>query len=799
MKKVFTKIAGLSVGLAMAIGVGVAVGGREAKVAKADEAAFMTFDFEDESAHRTSGNNSYSSTPNQYAQNGVDITLTYADSVTSGTPLSGTANVIGRVAKNTTNSPSLVFGPMDLSSYYVSGFSYVAKTPTAFTVTASYSTDGTTWTVGETHTNISSQGTFTSSTLDINEPSSFYLKIVVSVESSTKSNRDGQFDDIKIIGHSTSTKQLDYITCDAQSVDVASTLNLASKIQFTPSDAANKSVSFSIKENNENIEMTSEGVITGVKSGSTTVTVTPEDTSKGAGPIDVVITVNPINAPALTIGDQYVIYAVDSNNSYSGELSGVASSLGTVLQMSGETPACEYVLTAEDGYFENTVAFSDGTKYLSLNSAGNNLHTSNTLSANSSWIVSISDDVVHIVNTAFQTRELRFNYNSGNPRFACYGLGGQVEVKLYHYVEKALEDFTIDSTAEVYVSGTKQINVTYDPVDASDKDLIWTSADEGIATVDNEGVVTGVAVGEVIITASKTIGGNLVERTCTVNVLNNVSTHRGTAADPFDVEDAVNVAKGIFVKDPDGKDLSATGTYYVYGLVTATVYKTKSNLTLWVGDSESQISAATGAFEIFKAATVYGVALADAYTIDDDVKVDFNVGNHVLFVGEFAYYNNTTPETKQGTADITYCDYIEARKYATAFNAAFEAEGVCDAEGESVVATLASVWGAQSTSFQGLDDDTKAILTGAEPSSKASATAVEKCAAKYDYIGGKYQTQLGDEYDFMGRNPSPVSGGAIQRFDMSGDNNTMVIVISIAAISALAFTTLLVFKKKRQK
>ncbi len=799
MKKVFTKIAGLSMGLALAVGVGVAFGGRDAKVAKAADDAFMTFDFEDDSAHRTSGNNSYSSTPNQYAQNGVDIILTYADSVTSGTPLSGNANVLGRVAKNTTNSPSLVFGPMDLSSYYVSGFSYVAKTPAAFTVTTSYSTDGTTWTVGETHTDISSQGTFTSSTLDINEPSSFYLKIVVSVESSTKSNRDGQFDDIKIIGHSTSTKQLDYITCDAQSLDVASTLNLASKIQFTPSDAANKNVSFSIKENDENIEMTSAGVITGLKGGSATVTITPEDISGGATPIDVAITVNSIAAPALTIGDQYVIYAVDSDNSYSGELSGVASSLGTVLQMSGETPACEYVLTAEDGYFENTVAFSDGTNYLSLNSAGNNLHTSNTLSANSSWIVSSSDDVTHIINAAFQAREIRFNYNNGNPRFACYTLDGQTAISLYHYEEKSLTDFTIETEIDVYVSATKSIEVTYDPADAADKELTWTTANEGIATVDNDGVVTGVAVGEVIITASKTIGGNLVERTCTVHVLNNVSAHRGTAADPFNVEDAFNVAKGIFVKDPDGNNLSATGTYYVSGLLTKYVNRTKSKLTFWLGDVEGQDTADEGAFEIYQAGKVYGVNLADEYTADKEVVADFPVGAHIVAVGTFTVYNGTA-ETSNGTADIKYCEYVAARKFAEGFNAAFEAEGVCDADGKDTdVENLAGIWSNQSIAYDALDDDTVAIIAAASPSSADNATAIEKCLAKYDYIGGKYQTQLGAEYDFMGRNPSPVPGGAYYKESITDNNDTIIIVISIAAISALAFTTLLVLKKKKQK
>jgi hypothetical protein len=54
MKKVFTKIAGLSVGLALAIGVGVAVGSKEAKVAKADDVVTYTLD-----GTSTGGNNKY--------------------------------------------------------------------------------------------------------------------------------------------------------------------------------------------------------------------------------------------------------------------------------------------------------------------------------------------------------------------------------------------------------------------------------------------------------------------------------------------------------------------------------------------------------------------------------------------------------------------------------------------------------------------------------------------------------------------------------------------------------------------
>lgn len=742
MNKLYSKIAALSVGLAMAIGVGVAVGSRSSKVANATDvlyyqATFASADTEDSVSGYTA---TWTTTHDSFAwsvsnfnnnKNGWDGYVKCGrKNYTSVASISTVAAVADKVTKVSITIDALTASKINSITLF--------KGSTASSITTSLGTF--TKSTGTKEITISSSDQATNQ----------FYKIEFDCASGS-SNGLLTLSNVSLY-HEVSAVSPTAIACNPQSVSVASTLNLADAVTFTPANTTEKGLSFSIKSGSEFIELSEDGVVTGKKGGAAVVTITPTDTSAGATAIDVNVTVNSLPAPSLTIGDQYVIYNAEAKR----ELTGIASNnTGTATTYSGEVPSCSYVLTAVNGFYENTVAFSDGTKYLSLNSAANNLYLSNTINEKSSWVVSAVEEVLTVVSVAYPDRQIQYNANSGQERFCCY-TGGQTAIALYHYVEKALEDFTIDSTAEVYISGTKQINVTYDPADASDKELTWSSANDAIATVDNEGVVTGVAVGEVIITASKTIGGNPVERTCTVTVLNNVASHHGTQADPFDVEDAVNVAKGIFVKDPDGNDLSATGTYYVYGLVTATATKTKSNLSIWVGDHASQISAATGAFEIFKAAKVYGVALADAYATDDDVKVDFNVGNHVLFVGEFTYYNNTTPETKQGTADITYCDYIEARKYATAFNAAFEAEGVCDEQGESVVATLASVWSAQSTSFEELDTDTKAILTGSEASTKASATAVEKCAAKYDYIGGKYNTQLGAEFDFMGRNPSPV-------------------------------------------
>ena len=59
---------------------------------------------------------------------------------------------------------------------------------------------------------------------------------------------------------------------------------------------------------------------------------------------------------------------------------------------------------------------------------------------------------------------------------------------------------------EVVIDGTITLIPTVSPEDASDPTLTWSSSDESIATVDEEGNVTGVAEGEAVITATSVDG-----------------------------------------------------------------------------------------------------------------------------------------------------------------------------------------------------------------------------------------------------------------------------------------------------
>lgn len=74
-----------------------------------------------------------------------------------------------------------------------------------------------------------------------------------------------------------------------------------------------------------------------------------------------------------------------------------------------------------------------------------------------------------------------------------------------------------DSTVTLAPTATKQLSVTVVPTNADDKTVIWSSNIDAKATVSSTGLVTAVADGEVIITATANDGSGIVA-TCTVTV-----------------------------------------------------------------------------------------------------------------------------------------------------------------------------------------------------------------------------------------------------------------------------------------
>ncbi len=118
----------------------------------------------------------------------------------------------------------------------------------------------------------------------------------------------------------------------------------------------------------------------------------------------------------------------------------------------------------------------------------------------------------------------------------------------------SLNEFSISSLT---VGSFFQLTATILPEEATDKDVIWSSSDEGVATVDSEGMVKAVGPGQVTISVTTVDGG--LTSSCTVTVT--------VAEERQDTVPEVKVpAAGR------GRQLPRTGTFpYVYTLPALTL------------------------------------------------------------------------------------------------------------------------------------------------------------------------------------------------------------------------------------
>lgn len=256
----------------------------------------ITFDFEDETAHRTSGNNNYNS--NNYTENGVSIALTYADAVTTGSPLNGSANVLGRIAKNTTNSPIILIGPIGISNKTVTSIAYDVKGMEAMTQVLAYSLDNINWTDILSLSSLpTSKKTETKDNLSITG-SYLYLRWTTSVSSTTGSARDFQFDDVVINTTSSSDPTAPSISADnvdlaynstsgsiTYSIENPADGNLSATVPegcwLTPGSIGDNAVSFNCSSNTNATERST--VVTLTYSYGNSLTVTKNVTVTQAG------------------------------------------------------------------------------------------------------------------------------------------------------------------------------------------------------------------------------------------------------------------------------------------------------------------------------------------------------------------------------------------------------------------------------------------------------------------------------------------------------------------------------------
>ncbi|MDO4758616.1 MAG: fibronectin type III domain-containing protein [Rikenellaceae bacterium] len=162
------------------------------------------------------------------------------------------------------------------------------------------------------------------------------------------------------------------------------------------------------------------------------------------------------NISDLSIGDQVIIAAADydyaisttQNSNNRAQTAITKSENGSYIT---DPSSSVQIFTVEAGTVAGSFAFYTGSGYIyAASSSSNHLKTEATLSANSSWAITITDGEATMEAKGGNTRNT-LQYNANSSLFSCYGSASQKAVAIYYIasVEKtALATPEVTATVE---------------------------------------------------------------------------------------------------------------------------------------------------------------------------------------------------------------------------------------------------------------------------------------------------------------------------------------------------------------
>ncbi len=162
-------------------------------------------------------------------------------------------------------------------------------------------------------------------------------------------------------------------------------------------------------------------------------------------------------------------------------------------------------ITVEEEYY-----FNVGDGYLYAASAGSNwLRTETEPDDNALATISIADngDATIVFQGANTRNHMRFNTNNGNPMFSCYAESSSIKTlpRIYRKITgdtPVLEDAELAYGVEEFTATIGEDNEFPVLSNPNELPVTYTSSDENVATIDEDGNITLVAAGETTITAT---------------------------------------------------------------------------------------------------------------------------------------------------------------------------------------------------------------------------------------------------------------------------------------------------------
>lgn len=570
----------------------------------------LVFDFEDEGAHRPSSESNSFTGNNQYVENGVDINLTYADATTTGSPLAGSAHVIGRVAKNTTNSPVVLIGPIDITDWTITKIEYKTKGVNSLYQKFETSLNNSTWTeqIGSFKLNNTTITTKTVDNLSISG-SQLYLRWTVTVNSSTTGNRDFNLDDI-VITYTSSSNPVPSITAsDVNIAYNATNGSIAYEINNPPTPVgtmtadvvsggtianlaigtiANNSVAFTCAANNTNTVRMATVTLTYTYGDNETVTKNVTIT-QAADPnaLDIISdiaganelrnvkgTIVAMSSRGFILGDGtgYVYYYGGSNFTTTHDigdvvkLSGTTSSYNHVIQFPAETT----ITDATNSGYNNTPAVQilDAT---GIGTYSSGLHLSDYVQFQGTLSITTSGtSTFYNVAVLNLTNAASISYPTAAQIAELEALDDQTVIVKGYFAGVSSGHFNVilESIEELVVPVINASNVTL-AYNATSGEIGYTITNPvtgtALAATTSADWISGITVGAESVTFTTTVNNTTEDRTATVTLTYGSVTKTVTVTQEHFAADYATLP---FAFDGGRADVATTVGLTQYGLGT---------------------------------------------------------------------------------------------------------------------------------------------------------------------------------------------------------------------------------------
>lgn len=551
MNKLFTKIAALSAGLAMAIGVGVALGQKGAVEAKAGGATIdltaQSFTNQQVVETVTSG----------------DFTLTFAKAGGSNDPKYYTSGSSVRTYASNTLTVS-TSGSDNITKIEFTLGGTTTATPT--TDVGTYDGSTKTWT-GSSKTIV-----FT------NAASGQYHYKTVTITSGSLS---GPFTVTYEAngGSGTMTDTTEYDSGDLVTV---------SSCTFTPADSFHEFDSFNTKADGSGTSY-DEGDKFNISEDVTLYAIWAiKDVTLGNGNYTATF-------PFVAAGYPNEINLLDSSDNPVGLIEVDAEGLARYstyneyeLSVSGHLTFKNHSNALITKVVVNVYKFDN----FKLSVGSSVLHTGNGASGT-------GDPVVFEIDVATpSTDDIKIEHYTGSgsytQKFYSVVLYFKIGSDVVHTTGVSLNA----ESGNVYVGKTRQLTADVAPANADDRSVAWTSSNSSVATVDSTGLVTGVAAGNATITVTTTDGGFTATFAATVKTYS-----AGTLANPLTPEEAREVFEINGSSNTDEE-------VYVRGIVSQYSYDAdKSWYVAWLQNTDGSVAKY---LELYRVSIDDGVA-ADYY------------------------------------------------------------------------------------------------------------------------------------------------------------------------------------------